>query len=315
MSTTLAVTYTNSHGTHVLRSEDINAPLPGTYSALNPGSGVYPYGSSGPIFLMSSSGLYNQNQMIVNVNSKVSTSLSLFGYYVLNHASSNTDGLTTFPANPYNYSGEYGPASTDIRHRFIVAGTIGLRWFIRLNPYVTMQSGAPFNITAGQDLFGTTIFNARPGILNDAQRPGAVETPYGLLDPNPVPGEEILGRNAGRGPWIVALNLRVSKTWGFGPDPTAGEVISSRGSGPSGPVLTSPPRGLFGPPPTGHRYRIGVGLSVRNLLNHTNPGPITGSIASPLFGQANQMYGQVNGEGFSENASNRRLELQIKFAF
>jgi hypothetical protein len=314
-NSTIAITYTNSHGMHILRSEDINAPLPGTYSVSNPNSGVYPYGSSGPIDLMTSSGLYNQNQLIFNVNSKVSSSLSLFGYYVLNYASSNSDGLTTFPANPYNFSGEYGPASTDIRHRYILAGTINLRWFIRLNPYITMQSGAPFNITAGQDLFGTTIFNARPGIATDAQRPGAIETPYGLLDPNPIAGERILGRNAGRGPWIASLNLRVSKTWGFGPDPTAGEVVSSRGGGQSGPVLTAPPRGLFGPPATSHRYRISLGMSVRNLLNHTNPGPITGDIASPLFGRANQTYGQVNGEGFSENASNRRLELQLKFLF
>jgi len=27
------------------------------------------------------------------------------------------------------------------------------------------------------------------------------------------------------------------------------------------------------------------------LLNHTNPGPIIGNIASPLFGQANQPAG------------------------
>ena len=184
-NSTVAITYTNSHGLHILRSEDINAPLPGTYSVSNPNSGVYPYGSSGPIDLMTASGLYNQNQLIVNVNSKVTSNLSLFGYYVLNHALSNSDGLNTFPANPYNFSGEYGPASTDIRHRYIFAGTINLRWLIRLNPYLTMQSGAPFNITAGQDLFGTTLFNARPGIATDANRPGAIETPYGLLDPNP----------------------------------------------------------------------------------------------------------------------------------
>ncbi len=54
---------------------------------------------------------------------------------------------------------------------------------------------------------------------------------------------------------------------------------------------------------------------MRNLLNHTNPGPLIGSIASPLFGQANQMYGTLNGEGFSENASNRRLELQLRLIF
>jgi hypothetical protein len=51
----------------------------------------------------------------------------------------------------------------------------------------------------------------------------------------------------------------------------------------------------------------------RNLLNHTNPGPIIGNITSPLFGQANSMAG--GGGGFSENANNRRLELQMRFTF
>jgi hypothetical protein len=56
-------------------------------------------------------------------------------------------------------------------------------------------------------------------------------------------------------------------------------------------------------------------MSARNILNHTNPGPITGDITSPLFGRANQMYGNLNGEGFSENANNRRLEAQFRFTF
>ena len=56
-------------------------------------------------------------------------------------------------------------------------------------------------------------------------------------------------------------------------------------------------------------------MSIRNLLNHTNPGPITGDITSPLFGRANQIAGTPNGEGFWETADNRRLELQIRFTF
>jgi len=56
-------------------------------------------------------------------------------------------------------------------------------------------------------------------------------------------------------------------------------------------------------------------MSARNLLNHTNPGLIIGNIQSSLFGRANQIAGTLNGEGFSENASNRRLELQIKLTF
>jgi hypothetical protein len=315
-STTLAITYTNSHGVHVLRSEDINAPLPGTFVASKPVSGVFPYALAGPIFLMTSSGLYNQNQLIFNVNSKISPAVSLFGYYVFNRANSNSDGLNTYPANPYNFSGEYGRAATDIHNRFIFAGTIATRWLIRLNPFITAQSGTPFNITTGEDLFGTTLYNSRPGIAADPSRPGVIATPYGLLDPNPIAGEQILRRNAGRGPWMVSLNLRVNKTWGFGPEKTSGEVVSSRsGSGQTGSVLTQPPRGLFAPSTNNHRYSVVAGMSVRNLLNHTNPGPTIGNIASPLFGRANQMFGQVNGEGFSENAVNRKLELQLRFVF
>jgi hypothetical protein len=56
-------------------------------------------------------------------------------------------------------------------------------------------------------------------------------------------------------------------------------------------------------------------MSIRNLLNHTNPGPIVGNITSPLFGFANQIYGAQNGEGFYETANNRRLEMQIRSAF
>jgi hypothetical protein len=56
-------------------------------------------------------------------------------------------------------------------------------------------------------------------------------------------------------------------------------------------------------------------MSARNLLNHNNPGTIIGNITSPLFGRANQLAGGANGEGFSENASNRRLELQLRFIY
>ena len=41
---TLSVNYVNSRGLHVLRTRNINAPLPGTYDPNVPGSGVRPYG-------------------------------------------------------------------------------------------------------------------------------------------------------------------------------------------------------------------------------------------------------------------------------
>ena len=64
----------------------------------------------------------------------------------------------------------------------------------------------------------------------------------------------------------------------------------------------------------GRKYTLSISMSVRNLLNHTNPGPIIGNITSPLFGQANQPAGS-SGFGFSEAANNRRLELQTRLTF
>jgi hypothetical protein len=179
-----------------------------------------------------------------------------------------------------------------------LSGSINTRWNLRFSPLVTLQSGAPFDITAGSDLYGTTLFNGRPGIATDPGRPGLIPTPYGLLDPNPTPGEALIPRNYGRGPGQMSVNLRIAKTFGFG-----AERKSAKGGG-----------GIF-TAPSERRYNLIVSMSARNLLNHTNPGPIIGNITSPLFGHANQMAGNLNGEGFSENANNRRLELQIRFAF
>ncbi len=310
-NTTLAVTYANSHGAHLLRSNDINAPFPG--------SGAYPYRTTNPIFLMESSGIYNQNQLIVNVNSRVNAGFSMFGFYVLNRALSDTDGISTFPANPYNFSGEYGPAITDVRNRVTAGGSINFRWNIRVSPFVIAQTGAPFNITAGSDLYGTTLFNGRPGIATDSNKSGLIATPYRLLDPNPSPGEALLGRNAGRSPGQISLNLRVAKTIGFGA--TRESAAKPQGPTPSGGVANAAAasgRGLgslIGSPSTNHRYNLSIGMSARNLLNHTNPGPIIGDITSPLFGLATQIAGGPNGEGFYENANNRRLEMQIRFTF
>ena len=296
-NTTLAVTYTNSHGLHLFRSEVLRAP--------------------GPVYLMESSGLYNQNQVIANVNAKLNAGFSLFGFYVFNRAHSNTDGVGTFPANPRDFSGEYGPANTDVHHRFTVGGSINLKWAVRISPFVVVQTGAPFDITAGSDLYGTTLFNARPAFATDPSRPGLVATSYGLLDPNPTAGEVLLPRNYGRGPGQISVNLRLAKVIGFGREKASGGGESRPAAGPATAVQAAGGGigRIIGTPSTAHRYNLSLGLSIRNLLNHTNAGPIIGNITSPLFGFANQVAGGANGEGFYETANNRRLESQIRFTF
>ena len=318
LKTTVAVTYANSHGLHQLRSADINAPLPATFDPTAPGSGVFPLGRPQPVFEMESSGLYNQNQVIVNVNTKMTHDISLNTSYMYNRAMSNTDGLGTFPANPYSMAGEYGPAATDVHHRVFLAGTVTPILGIRFNPLLVITTGPPFDITTGQDLYGDTLFNGRPGIATDPTRPGVVQTTYGLLDPNPIPGETILPRNFGRGPSQIMVNMRVGRTFSFG-----GERGVSRRSDTGGGPPRGAPTGPFsvgsgggGPAssPSG-RYSLTISMNIRNLLNHNNPGPITGDITSPLFGRANQPFSGVGAGIFTESANNRRLELQSRFTF
>jgi hypothetical protein len=189
---------------------------------------------------------------------------------------------------------------------------------VRISPFMVMQSGAPFDITTGTDPFGATLFNARPGIATDPTKPGLIKTSYGLLDPNPTAGEPLLSRNSGRGPGQYNVNLRIAKIFGFGAEKRGGSSGSGGSGGAGNPVQAATGRGLgglIGTPTTSHRFNLSIGLSIRNLLNHTNPGPIIGNITSPYFGLANQIAGGQNGEGFYETATNRRLESQIKFTF
>ena len=288
-NTTLSVTYTNSHGLHMLRSEELNAP--------------------GPIYLMESSGLYNQNQLITNVNSRLNNNVSLFGYYTLNQARSNTDGLGTFPGSPYTMAGEYGPAATDIRHRAFIGGSINTAWNVRFSPFIVVQSGAPYDVTIGRDIYDDTLFTARPGIATDLSKPGLIDTIYGWLDPNPSPGEQILPRNSGRGPGLISVNARLGKTFGFGP----AREESASAAGAMGAGHYSGFHSIFSDVPTSKRYNLTASISARNLLNHVNQGPIIGQITSPLFGEANQVAGGYG--AFSETANNRRLELQMRFTF
>lgn len=288
--TVLSLSYSNSHGLHQFRSVDTNAPA-------SPG-GPYPMGNSNPVFQAQSSGLYNQNLLIVNATSQATTDISLFGSYTYGKTMSNTDGLSTFAANPYSMAGEYGPASTDVRNFGTFGGTVQSFWKTAWSPLLTATSGPPFNITVGRDLYGTTLFNGRPGIATDPSKPGLIQTSYGLLDPSPTAGETTLPRNYGRGPGSVQFNMRVSKTVGFGP-----VKVPAGGTGDKRAEKA--------------RYGLVFTLQMRNLLNHNNPGPIIGNIASPLFGRANQSAGSStqSGTNFSENATNRRFEFQTRFTF
>ena len=333
-NTTAAVTFTNSRAVHLLRARDINAPLPGTYI---PGvsSGVRPYGDIGDIFDYESTGILNQNQMIANLTSRLNRSFTLFTFYVLNHAMSDTDGPNTMPPNPYDLSHEYGRSSLDARHRFMMGGSFVVKGNVRLSPFIIVRSGQPFDITTGRDLLGDTVFTARPAFAGDLTGPGVVQTPFGNFNLSAASDAAMIPRNYGQGPGYFSINLRAGRTFGFGPrrEAAANPAMPGAGGGgrggdhggggrggPGGPGGMRMGGGgggggfhsIFGDATTDHRFNLVLSASARNLLNSTNPGQYTGDLNSPFFGRANSLAGAF---GPAANAGNRRIELQLRLMF
>ena len=319
---TLSVSYIGARTLHVLRSRNINAPAPGT--------GLRPFGNVGNIFQYESSGVFNQNQLIVNFNNRLSRAFSLFGNYVLNFAKGDTDGANTFPANQYDLSSEYGRSSIDVRHRFTLGGAINaLPWGIRLNPLLIATSGRPLNITTGRDTNGDALFTERPALATDFGKPGVVATPFGVFDPNPLAGQEIIPRNFGSGPSFFTVNLRISRAFGFGPEVVAtsrgrreGGGAGGRGAGGGrggrggGGGFGGGGQGGGGGNETGRRYNLNLSVNIQNLLNHTNLGTPVGNLSSPLFGRSVTTGGGFGGGGGGNQAAgNRRIELQARFSF
>ncbi|HEX6046382.1 MAG TPA: TonB-dependent receptor [Pyrinomonadaceae bacterium] len=362
---TLATSYINIRTLHVLRTRPLNAPLPGTFIPGVPDSGIRPLNCADfippdvnpatrcNIFEYNSSGRYNQNQLIVNFNSRFTRNVSMNAYYVLAKANADADGVGSLPANPYDFTTEYGRASGDIRHRFVMTGNIRAPWGVSLNPFVIVQSGRPFNITLGRDINGDTFNTERPAFapagVDCADRANFKCTPFGNFKLTFAPGDVMIPRNFGEGPGSTTVNLRVSKTWSFGSEggSTAqnqqgqrgqGQPDGQRGGGMMGGGMRGMPggggpggggpgggggRGGFGGGGggfggggnAGGRYSLTFSLNFNNILNHTNLANPVGNIGSSLFGQSTSTSGGFGGFGGAGAAYNRRIDAQVRFSF
>jgi hypothetical protein len=299
------VNYINSHGVHQLISDNINAPLPGTYTG-TAGSGVRPLGVNDNIYAYESVGLFNQNQLTVNARSHLNSSLSIFAYYTLNYARSTSDGSGSFPADPYNIAADYGRAVSDVRHRFQLGGSVVTKWNLRFSPFITARSGVPFNIVTGADSNGDSIFNDRPALAakaNCADTKDYACTAYGNFLLNPGPNTPLIPRNYATGPNYFAVNLRVSRTWGFGEADSDQNATS----------IPAPTQRIFGRSATGRKYNISAWAEARNLLNTVDPALPIGILDSSRFGQSTGLAGGYGPAGATAN--NRRLTLGLRFSF
>jgi hypothetical protein len=313
---TVTATFINARMLHVLRARNINAPLPGTFSQEEPGGGLRPVGGAGNVFQFESSGRFDQRQLILGVTNQLSRTLTVFGTYVLSKASSDTDGAFSFPVNQYDLAGEYGRSALDVRHSLTLGGTVITPWNVRVNPFVLVRSGAPFNITTGLDTNGDTIFNERPALATDLDKPGVVATRFGAFDPNPEPGRPPIPRNFGLGPSFFTVNLRVGRTFGLVDKTPASKASAQAGAGGQGarnrPGVFA---GIPGVNSNEKRFFLTFSVQAVNILNHTNQGPTIGNLSSPLFGRSNVSAGSFGAAVASGAAGNRRFEAQLRFTF
>jgi hypothetical protein len=234
-----SATYTFLRGVHLLRSRNINSPL-----LTDEGDGlVLPFPGEGPILQYESTGLVDRHELRLQARGSIGQRYRFFGFYTLASTRGNSDlrnsGL--LPANSYDLSTEYGRVSNDIRHQAFITGTASMPWNTYISSFIELRSGAPFNITTGRDNNRDTFFNDRPAFAN-AGDPDAVVTRYGIFNPNPGPGDQIIPRNFGQNPGFVSVNINAAKTWGFGA-PRGGfqgraatrNAQTGQSAGPTGP--------------------------------------------------------------------------------
>jgi hypothetical protein len=158
------------------------------------------------------------------------------------------------------------------------------------------------------------LFNVRPEFgtctSGQATKYGCFVTPPAAEFPTytPIPSNYVAG------PGRFVLNLRFSKTFGFGP-----ELESARNAGSGSPMGG----GTFGRGPGGHggrgmdagatnrRYGLTFGVIARNVFNNVNLGVPIGNLQSPQFGESNSLAGGP----YNGGTANRRIDLQVAFTF
>ena len=285
LNTLLTITYSDVRVRHALRSRNINAPSFDTVQR--------PLMGLGDIYQYESNGRFNSQRLSLTFSSRFWKFNSLFFKYDLGSAKSDTDGANTFPINQFDLSEEYGRSALDKRHSFVLNADISAPLGIRFSPLVIAVSGRPFNITLGDDLNGDGLFTERPAFATDLTRPSVVDTRFGVLDLDPLPGAAIIPRNFGRSTPFFAVSLRAGRTFRFNLRNEKPDVQSKQ--------------------PAAKRFGLNLSAQVWNLFNHANLNLPIGNLASPFFGRATSIAGSA-GAGDPLSGS-RTIELQARITF
>ncbi len=326
---TLSVNYIRADGIHQFYSLNLNAPVNGVYPI--PVPPLSPPGMRPAVrYQYQSGGIFHQNELIANLNIRTSRRFSVGGYAVLNDAKADTNGITSFPSiDSYNIGRDYGRANFDTRYRAFLYGTLSLPYTISVSPIVILSAGAPYNVTLGTDRNNDSVYNDRPALgaangiaagtlgTNTIAGCGSFVSPPAGAAYTPIP------INYCTGPRLFTTNLRVTKTFGFGPQ-TGAPKGQDAGGGPGGPGGHGGPggpgggHGHGGPggpggfgTSTGRRYNFAIGVQAFNIFNDVDLSTPNGQLTSQQFGRSTQLEGRP----FTTNSAVRQISLQTSFTF
>lgn len=237
-------------------TQNINAPRSGTFQPNNPSAAVRPFGNVGNIYETSSIGRAHSDRFSVNLNFPQSQKLFANLRYSYSRVKGSVVSGSGSPFDPYDFDREFGSSPFDGVHN--VGGYMFLTLPRRFNVGgdFSISSGTKYNITTGRDTNGDGFYSERPAFAADPNKPGVIATPYGLLDPNPLPGDRIIPRNFGRGDAVFVFNSFFSKTFGFNEDKKN----------------KKPPK-----------QTINFSLRANNVFNIINKANPIGNMASPNF--------------------------------
>ncbi len=334
---TMTLTYLHTYGVHQMATRNANAYLPGTFEyGSSTLTGVRPNPSLGIVREYYPQAIFKQNQLIVNANTQLSPSLSVMGFYTLNFAKGNTGTAS----NSYNLLQDYGTSGFVRRHMAFVMASYSGKWGITYNPFFVAQAGRPFDITTNTDLTGDNFYNNRPSYASSpalcSGNSQYVQTEFGCLDTLPQPGDTLVPVNAGPSPTSIAFNLRVSRSFGLGPELSSpggegqggmrrpgGFAGIGRGRGGRGGGFGG---GFRGPRAnTGRKYSLTFSAQALNLFNNIDYGTPVGTIiptqisGTNIFGPGDRFNKSTSLAGglFASptGSAARRIYLQAAFSF
>jgi hypothetical protein len=332
--TSISVTYNNARGVH----QFLDRVFPfGSGSCGNPTSLT-----NGYLSCQQSEGIYKQNQINTSIRISTPKGINITGFYSANWANSNLSSIT----DPYHPSFDYGRAGFDTRSRMTLLGTIPLPFLITASPILNVSSGNPYNLTTGQDNNADGVTDDRPefnpaaGVVTPSFKNCTNSANFISPTPSttPIAGENYteVPVNFCTGPNNVSFNLRLSRTFGFGPKTAAAASRGQNGGQGGGPGGGGP--GGFGGggggrgggggggfggggrggggggrsgSNTGRKYNLSLGAQILNVFNEVPYGAPVSTLSSAYFGK----YTSLGGGQFGGSNAVRHITLTANFNF